>query len=101
MWDYYISIIGYSDDFAIEIASGSWFESLLFPRVTGFLVVGPLGAVGGTAVGIIMAYQFERKLWKKVSEAIQKRKSKSVNYRKYRSLWQVVVVVLVDKMKAS
>jgi hypothetical protein len=56
MWDYYISIIGDSDDFAIEIASGSWFESLLFPRVTGFLVVGPLGAVGGTAVGIIMAY---------------------------------------------
>jgi hypothetical protein len=28
----------------------------LFPGVTGFLVVGPVGAVGGTAVGIIMAY---------------------------------------------
>jgi hypothetical protein len=26
----------------------------LFLGVTGFLVVGPLGAVGGTAVGIIM-----------------------------------------------
>jgi membrane associated rhomboid family serine protease len=72
----YISILGDSDDFAIEIAAGSWFESLLFLGVTGFLVVGPLGAVGGTAVGIIMAYQFERKLWKKVSEAIQKKKVK-------------------------
>jgi len=65
-----ISIIGASNDFAIEVASGSWFESLLIPGVTGFLVGGPLGAVGGTTVGIIMAYQFERKIWKKVQEAI-------------------------------
>ena len=39
-----ISIIGDSDDFAIEVASGSWFESLLIPGVTGFLVGGPLGS---------------------------------------------------------
>ena len=65
-----VSIIGDSDDFAIEVASGSWFESLLIPGVTGFLVGGPLGAVGGTTVGIVMAYQFERKIWKKIQEAI-------------------------------
>jgi len=41
-----ISILGDSNDFAIESASGSWFESLLIPGVTGFLVGGPLGAVG-------------------------------------------------------
>jgi hypothetical protein len=52
------------------MASGSWFESLLILGVTGFLVGGPLGPVGGTTVGIIMAYQFERKIWKKVQEAI-------------------------------
>ena len=39
-----ISIIGDSDDFAIEVASGSWFESLLIPGVTGFLVGGMLGS---------------------------------------------------------
>src|SRR6476660_186628 len=66
-----ISIIGASNDFAIEVTSGSWFESLLIPGVTGFLVGGPLGAVGGTTVGIIMAYQFERKIWKKIQEAIR------------------------------
>ena len=66
-----ISIIGDSNDFAIEVASGSWFESLLIPGVTGFLVGGPLGAVGGTTVGIIMAYQFERKIWKKIQEGIR------------------------------
>lgn len=67
-----VSIIGGPDDFAVEVASGSWFESLLFPGVTGFVVGGPLGAVGGTTVGLIMAYQFERKIWKKVLEVIER-----------------------------
>jgi len=67
-----ISTIGDSQDFAVEVASGSWFESLLIPGVTGFIVGGPLGAVGGTTVGIVMAYQFERKIWKRISEAIDK-----------------------------
>jgi hypothetical protein len=67
-----VSIIGNADDFAIEVASGSWFESLLIPGATGFIVGGPLGAVGGTTVGIVMAYQFERKIWNKIQEALQK-----------------------------
>ena len=67
-----ISIVGDSKDFAVEVASGSWFESLLIPAVTGFVVGGPLGAVGGTTVGLIMAYQFERKIWKRIREAINK-----------------------------
>ena len=58
------------DNFAIEVASGSWFESLSIPGVTGFLVGGPLGAVGSTTVGVVMAYQFERKIWKRIKEAI-------------------------------
>jgi hypothetical protein len=67
-----ISIIGDSTNFAVEVASGSWCESLLIPGATGFLVGGPIGAVGGTTVGLIMAYQFERKIWKKIREAINK-----------------------------
>lgn len=59
-----ISIIGDLNNFAIEVASGSWFESLLIPGVTGFLVGGPLGAVGCTTVGLIMAYQFEKNMEK-------------------------------------
>jgi len=53
--DITISIIGDSNDFAIEAASGSWFESPLIPGVTGFLVGGPLGAVGGATVSLVMA----------------------------------------------
>ena len=33
-----ISIIGDSNNFAVEVTSGSWCESLLIPRATGFLV---------------------------------------------------------------
>jgi hypothetical protein len=59
-----VSIIGNADDFAIEIASGSWFESLLIPGATGFIVGGPLGAIVDTTVGILMAYQFEKNMEK-------------------------------------
>jgi hypothetical protein len=41
---------------------GSWFESLIIPGGTGFLVGGPLGAVGGATVSIVMVYDFERKM---------------------------------------
>jgi hypothetical protein len=44
----------------------------LIPGVTGFVVGGPLGAVGGTTVGLIMAYQFERKIWKRIREVINR-----------------------------
>jgi hypothetical protein len=75
-----ISIIGDSDDFAVEVASGSWFESLLLPGVTGFVVGGPLGAVGGTTVGLIMAYQFERKIWNKIKAVIERGSKKQPTF---------------------
>ena len=71
-----VSIVGNSKDFAVEVASGLWFESLLIPGVTGFVVGGPLGAIGGTTVGLVMAYQFERKIWKRIREAINKESKK-------------------------
>ena len=73
-----ISIIGNSDDFAIEVSSGSWFESLLIPGATGFIVGGPFGAVSGTSVGLIMVYQFERKIWKRISEVVEKESKNKV-----------------------
>ena len=71
-----ISIIGDSNDFAVEVESGAWFESLLIPGITGFIVGGPLGAVGGTTVGLIMAYQFERKIWKRIREVINRERKR-------------------------
>ena len=70
--DISVSIIGHPNDFAVEVTSSSWFESLLIPGITGYIVGGPLGAVGGTTVGLLMAYQFERKIWKKIREVINR-----------------------------
>jgi hypothetical protein len=70
--DISVSVIGQPNDFAVEVASSSWFESLLIPGITGFIVGGPLGAVGGTTVGLLMAYQYERKIWKKIREVINR-----------------------------
>jgi hypothetical protein len=71
--DVSVSIIGHPNDFAVEVASSSWLESLLIPGITGFIVGGPLGAVGGTTVRLLMSYQYERKIWKKIREVINER----------------------------
>ena len=38
-----ISILGTPDDYAVEIASGAWFGSILFPGAVGLIVGGPIG----------------------------------------------------------
>ena len=41
----HISILGTPDDYAVEVASGSWFGSILFPGAVGLIVGGPIGGV--------------------------------------------------------
>jgi hypothetical protein len=67
----HVSITGEPNDYAIEVASGSWFGSLLIPGVAGLVIGGPVGLAAGATVGVIMAYEFEKKIWKKVTEAIK------------------------------
>jgi hypothetical protein len=51
----HVSITGTSDDYAVEVASGPWFGSVLFPRAAGLIGGGPIGLAGGAAIGGIMA----------------------------------------------
>ena len=67
----HVSIMGNSNDYAVEVASGSWFGSLLFPGAVGFIVGGPIGLVGGELVGGVMAYEYEKHIWKKISEVVK------------------------------
>lgn len=68
----HISITGDPNDYAIEVASGAWFGSLLIPGVAGLFIGGPIGLAAGATVGGIMAYEFEKKIWTKVIEAIKR-----------------------------
>ncbi|MDQ3872064.1 MAG: hypothetical protein M3258_00440 [Thermoproteota archaeon] len=71
----HVSITGTPDDYAVEVASGAWFGSILFPGAVGLVVAGPIGLAGGAVIGGIMAYEYERHIWKKILEVV-KRESK-------------------------
>jgi hypothetical protein len=68
----HVSITGNPEDYAVEVASGAWFGSLIWPGAVGLLVGGPVGLAAGVAVGGIMAYEFEKHLWMKVLDVVKK-----------------------------
>jgi hypothetical protein len=39
----HVSITGTPDNYALEVASGAWFGSILFPGAVGLIVGGPIG----------------------------------------------------------
>ena len=71
----YLSILGTPDDYAVEVASGAWFGSILFPCAVGLIVGGPIGLAAGATFGGIMAYEYEKHMWRKILEIV-KRESK-------------------------
>lgn len=69
----HVSITGNPNDYAVEVASGALFGSLVWPGAVGFVVGGPVGLAAGVAVGgIMVAYEFEKHVWQKVLEVIKK-----------------------------
>jgi hypothetical protein len=62
----HVSITGNPNDYAVEVASGAWFESLLWTGAVGLIVGRPVGLAAGATVGGIMAYEFEKHIWKKI-----------------------------------
>ncbi|HXX99129.1 MAG TPA: hypothetical protein VEL11_18725 [Candidatus Bathyarchaeia archaeon] len=68
----HVSITGSPDDYAVEVASGAWFGSLIWPGAVGLVFGGPVGLAAGVAVGGIMAYEFEKHVWERVLEVVKK-----------------------------
>ncbi len=68
----HVSITGNPNDYAVEVASGAWFGSLLWTGAVGLIVGGPVGLAAGATVGGIMAYEFEKHIWKKILELVKK-----------------------------
>ena len=69
----HVSITGNANDYAVEVASGAWFGSLLQTGAVGLIVGGgPVGLAAGATVGGIMVYEFEKHIWKKILEVVKK-----------------------------
>jgi hypothetical protein len=68
----HVSITGNPNYYAVEVASGAWFGSLLWTGAVGLIVGGPVGLAAGSTVGGIMAYEFEKHIWKKIVEVVKK-----------------------------
>ncbi len=68
----HVSILGTPNDYAVEVASGAWFGSILFPGAVGLVIGGPIGLAGGAAFGGIMAYEYEKHIWKKILEVVRR-----------------------------
>jgi hypothetical protein len=72
----HVSITGNPDDYAVEVASGAWFGSLVWTGAVGLVVGGPIGLAAGATVGGIMAYEFEKHIWNKILEVVKRESEK-------------------------
>ncbi|MEJ7642602.1 MAG: hypothetical protein WKF36_10465 [Candidatus Nitrosocosmicus sp.] len=68
----HVSITGGPNDYAVEVASGAWFGSLVWTGAVGLVVGGPIGLAAGATVGGIMAYEFEKHMWNKILEVVKR-----------------------------
>ncbi len=67
----HVSITGNSNHYAVEVASNARFGTLAWPDAVGLVIGRPVGLAVG-AVGGIVAYEFERKMWKHIQETVKK-----------------------------
>ena len=72
----HVSITGDPNDYAVEVASGAWFVSLVWTGAVELVVGGPIGLAAGATFGGIMAYEFEKHIWNKILEVVKKESEK-------------------------
>lgn len=76
-----VSITGSSNDFLVEVHTGSWFSNIATPGTAGILIAGPVGFAVGAGIPTILAYDYERKLWNKVRELVEKNSKKPLTLK--------------------
>ena len=77
-----VSITGSPEDFLVEVHTGSWFSNIAMPGVAGILIAGPIGFAVGAGTPTIMTWDYERKVWKKVRELVEKNSKKKLDLGK-------------------
>lgn len=77
-----VSITGAPEDFLVEVHTGAWFSNIAMLGVAGLLIAGPVGFAVGAGTPIIIAYDYESKVWKKVRELVEKNSKKKLELKK-------------------
>jgi hypothetical protein len=77
-----VSITGSPEDFLVEVHTGSWFSNIAMPGVAGILIAGPVGFAVGAGTPTILALDYERRVWKKVRELVEKHGKKKLELKK-------------------
>jgi hypothetical protein len=54
-------------------------EASFFPGAVGLIVGGPIGLAAGATFGGIMAYEYEKYMWKKILEIVKRESKSSAN----------------------
>lgn len=72
----HVFITGNPNDYAVEVASGAWFGSLVWTGAVGLVFGGPIGLAAGATVRGIMAYEFEKHIWNKILEVVKRESEK-------------------------
>lgn len=62
--------------YAVEVASGAWFGSLVWTGAVGLVFGRPIGLAAGATVGGIMAHEFEKHIWNKILEVVKRESEK-------------------------
>jgi len=68
----YVFITGGPNYYAVEVASGAWFGSLVWTGAVGLVVGGPIGLAAGATVGGVVAYEFEKHIGNKIMEVVKR-----------------------------
>ena len=77
-----VSITGDPEDFLVEVHTGAWFRNIAMPGVAGILIAGPVGFAVGAGTPTIVAWDYERRVWKKVRELVEKNSQKDLELKK-------------------
>ena len=72
----HVFITGNPNDYAVEVASGAWFGSLVWTGAVGLVFGGTIGLAAGATVGGIMAYEFEKHICNKILEVVKRESEK-------------------------
>ena len=67
-----VTLAGNSDDWLLELHTGSWFGNMILPGTGGFLIAGTFGTAAAAGTTVVLAAEYGRKLKNRIKELVKK-----------------------------